>query len=183
MVPYVREVFDPQADGNCGFRCIAKALGYDDDGWFQVRREMLEYAQSHRSNYERMLGGSRGFEKLVTSLSVKKLSDKAPRAKWLDNFKHAQLVAETYRRPLCLLDPKLIGCSSWVPQQSGPPGNSTEPIYLSFVNGCHWQLVYVQGDPVPIPRPLITKSAVKPAHGWPKVLSARVNLWKKICLD
>ncbi|POW13536.1 hypothetical protein PSTT_03716 [Puccinia striiformis] len=33
---YIRGIFNPEGDGNCGFRCIAKALGYDDDGWMQI---------------------------------------------------------------------------------------------------------------------------------------------------
>ncbi|PLW27527.1 hypothetical protein PCASD_16259 [Puccinia coronata f. sp. avenae] len=28
---YVKNLFDPLGNGNCGFRCIAKALGYKDD--------------------------------------------------------------------------------------------------------------------------------------------------------
>ncbi|KAI7967199.1 hypothetical protein MJO29_000476 [Puccinia striiformis f. sp. tritici] len=30
--PFIRQVFNPIGDGNCGFCCVAKALGYEDDG-------------------------------------------------------------------------------------------------------------------------------------------------------
>ncbi|PLW38497.1 hypothetical protein PCANC_12481 [Puccinia coronata f. sp. avenae] len=33
---FIKTVFDPCPDSNCGFRCMARALGYDKDGWLQV---------------------------------------------------------------------------------------------------------------------------------------------------
>ncbi|POW17754.1 hypothetical protein PSHT_06315 [Puccinia striiformis] len=33
---YMNKIFDPLPDGNCGFCCIARALGYKVEGWFQV---------------------------------------------------------------------------------------------------------------------------------------------------
>ncbi|KAI7948614.1 hypothetical protein MJO29_010279 [Puccinia striiformis f. sp. tritici] len=38
---YITKIFDPLADGNCGFRCLAQALGYDDNGWLRVRNELI----------------------------------------------------------------------------------------------------------------------------------------------
>ena len=33
---YIKNFFDPLGDGNCGFWCIAQALGYGNNGWLQV---------------------------------------------------------------------------------------------------------------------------------------------------
>ncbi|POW21625.1 hypothetical protein PSHT_02124 [Puccinia striiformis] len=33
---YIKYVFIPIEDGNCGFHCVAKSVGYEDDGWFRV---------------------------------------------------------------------------------------------------------------------------------------------------
>ncbi|POW13171.1 hypothetical protein PSTT_03935, partial [Puccinia striiformis] len=47
LQPYITQVFDPTADRNCGFCCIAQVLGYKEDGWFQVRQELLKEATNH----------------------------------------------------------------------------------------------------------------------------------------
>ncbi|PLW07920.1 hypothetical protein PCANC_14861 [Puccinia coronata f. sp. avenae] len=34
----INGIYDPIGDGNCGFHCMAQALGYGKDGWMRVRK-------------------------------------------------------------------------------------------------------------------------------------------------
>ncbi|PLW15308.1 hypothetical protein PCANC_19991 [Puccinia coronata f. sp. avenae] len=54
---YVTHFFDPIGDGNCGFCCIAKALGYEDNGWLRVRNKMVEELTQNISTYYLLQGG------------------------------------------------------------------------------------------------------------------------------
>ena len=38
---YISRVKDVTADGNCGFRAIAYLMDMGEDGWVQVRRDLL----------------------------------------------------------------------------------------------------------------------------------------------
>jgi len=38
--PYVDEIVNVAPNGNCGFRAIALLLGYGEEGWPIVRREL-----------------------------------------------------------------------------------------------------------------------------------------------
>ncbi|KAI9613479.1 hypothetical protein KEM48_009723 [Puccinia striiformis f. sp. tritici PST-130] len=44
---YIQEIFNPKGNGNCGYRCLAKVLGYVDNGWFQVQEEISKEAESN----------------------------------------------------------------------------------------------------------------------------------------
>ena len=39
--PYIQHIKDVKADGNCGFRAIADLLGFGEDGWLHVRKDLL----------------------------------------------------------------------------------------------------------------------------------------------
>ena len=52
MRPYIQLINDVSVDGNCGYRAIASLMGYDDDGWKQVRKDMLNELISYRSLYD-----------------------------------------------------------------------------------------------------------------------------------
>lgn len=183
MTEFVKDVYNPRGDGNCGFRCAAKALGYaDDDGWFRVRQEMLQHVEQNQATYEKKCGGQRQFQKLLQSLTVKTIKDRIPVTKWLSNLSHGQILADTYSRPICFLGDVPIKCSTFIPHRTGPKGTK-DPIYISFVKGNHWVLVYMAHEPVPIPPPMSSKSVLKVASKWPNIIRPSVLLWQKLVLQ
>ncbi|POW07694.1 hypothetical protein PSTT_08055 [Puccinia striiformis] len=56
---YITKIFDPLADGNCGFRCLAQALGYDDNGWLRVPKRAYCRDQRSQSELLEIAGGRR----------------------------------------------------------------------------------------------------------------------------
>ncbi|POW13879.1 hypothetical protein PSHT_07578, partial [Puccinia striiformis] len=130
---YIRGIFNPEGDGNCGFRCIAKALGYDDDGWMQVREEMWKEAEAHRPHYSKLLGGEPTLEKILEGLGVSELTKKITLAKWLNKMDHGPMIANTYGRPVVFLS--LETCGTFLPVRVGPKEVllSWTPIYFVLV--------------------------------------------------
>ncbi|POV94371.1 hypothetical protein PSHT_16256 [Puccinia striiformis] len=159
LQPYIEGIFNPKGDGNCGFHCVAKALGYNDDGW----------------------GREQEVTRIVEGLQVKTKKSKITLSKWLDKMAHGQVLANTYTRPVIFLS--LIACNSFIPSRMGPQESpDTKPIYLVHVDGNHWVLATVQeiDGVMPIP-PLIlaAKSSSKSARAWVAFTKKGVALYKQ----
>ena len=67
--PYIRHVKDVSADGNCGFRAIAGLVGLTEDGWRQVRKDLLQKLLTHVDNYKQLYGVENRVEELNDTLS------------------------------------------------------------------------------------------------------------------
>ncbi|KAI7933256.1 hypothetical protein MJO29_016940 [Puccinia striiformis f. sp. tritici] len=177
---YIQNVFNPIGDGNCGFHCVAKGVGYEDDGWFRVRQEMLKEISDHRELYLKLQGGEEELTRIIEGLQVKSKKTRIIPSKWLDKMAHSQCLANVYTRPVVFLS--LIDCNTFLPLRMGPHESSnTAPIYLIHVNGNHWVLALVEAinGVKPIPPPVLaTKSTSKNAKGWSAFIKKGVNLFK-----
>ncbi|KNE92480.1 hypothetical protein PSTG_14141 [Puccinia striiformis f. sp. tritici PST-78] len=181
LQPYIKGIFNPKGDGNCGFHCVAKALGYNDNGWFRVRREMIKEITENKASYAKQQGGEQEVTRIVEGLQVKTKKSKITLSKWLDKMAHGQVLANTYTRPVIFLS--LIACNSFIPSRMGPQESpDTKPIYLVHVDGNHWVLATVQeiDGVMPIP-PLIlaAKSSSKSARAWVAFTKKGVALYKQ----
>ncbi|KNE96692.1 hypothetical protein PSTG_10095 [Puccinia striiformis f. sp. tritici PST-78] len=181
LQPYIEGIFNPKGDGNCGFHCVAKALGYNDDGWFRVRREMIKEITENKASYAKQQGGEQEVTRIVEGLQVKTKKSKITLSKWLDKMAHGQVLANTYTRPVIFLS--LIACNSFIPSRMAPQESpDTKPIYLVHVDGNHWVLATVQeiDGVMPIP-PLIlaSKSSSKSARAWVAFTKKGVALYKQ----
>ncbi|KAI7938421.1 hypothetical protein MJO28_015341 [Puccinia striiformis f. sp. tritici] len=168
---YICGIFNPEGDGNCGFRCIAKALGYDDDGWMQVREEMWKEAEAHRPHYSKLLGGEPSLEKILEGLGVSELTKKITLAKWLNKMDHGPMIANTYGRPVVFLS--IETCGTFLPVRVGPKDSTAvlDPFYLVHVCGNHWVLAELQvvvDGVTPIP----------PVVGSSRATSQIIKAWK-----
>ncbi|POV94895.1 hypothetical protein PSTT_16587 [Puccinia striiformis] len=179
--PFIRQVFNPIGDGNCGFCCVAKALGYEDDGWFRVRQEMVKEIVGNKELYMKLQGGEQELKRIVEGLQVKSKKTKIDPSKWLNKMAHGQVLANVYTRPVVFLS--LVACNTFLPLKTGPHESSnTAPLYLIHVNGNHWVLATVEAidsvKPIP-PAVSATKSTSKNAKGWTAFIKKGVNLYKK----
>jgi histone-lysine N-methyltransferase SETD2 len=166
MKEFIQDVFDPTGDGNCGYHCVAKALGYGEDGWFWVRKEMLDKAKEHKRVSSRLQGGEGGFKLMIKALEVESKDTEIEETQWLSKMAHGQLIANTYQRPVIFLSKK--ECITFLPLRTVAPGDA-DPIYLLHVNNNHWVLAHVQEkDGVrPIPPPFFAQQGIsKVAKTW-----------------
>ncbi|KAI9612256.1 hypothetical protein KEM48_004272 [Puccinia striiformis f. sp. tritici PST-130] len=146
----VKDVFHPHGDGHCGFQCVSRALGYDNDGsdgFLRVRQEMIAEIEGNRPTYLKLQGGEEEVSKIIKGLTMQPSETIVPPEKWLDKMSHGQIVANAYSRPI----------------ESADPG----PLYLLHVNGNHWALPHVEGSVKPLAPPILaTRSTTKAAKGW-----------------
>ncbi|POW16997.1 hypothetical protein PSTT_00857 [Puccinia striiformis] len=177
---HIKDVFDPTADGNCGFRCLARSLGYAEDGWRKVRKELTKEATDHKGVYLKLQGGEESMNRIIESLEE---SSKSPitTSQWLNKMNHGQIIANTYRRPIIFISNE---CSNtFLPLRLGPSVKlGCEPVYLLHVNGNHWVLANVEGkDGVkPIPPPVLASRVTsKTAKNWLSHLKEGLALYIK----
>ncbi|KNE94806.1 hypothetical protein PSTG_11817 [Puccinia striiformis f. sp. tritici PST-78] len=179
---FVKDIFNPRGDGNCGFRCVAQALGYADDmGFMQVRDEMAREIASWRSNYTKLQGGENEMKKIINSLTVARAKESVGCDKWLDKMLHGQILANTYNRPIIFLSQG--DSNSFLPLRLGPKDSTrVEPIYLLYVDSNHWVLLEVGGidGDKPLPPPIrAPKFATKAAKAWPTYVQKGLALYKQ----
>ena len=65
--PYISHIQNVAGDGNCGFRAVAVSLGYDEDQWLYIRKQLLDELHNKYEVYANAF--SYGIEELETSLS------------------------------------------------------------------------------------------------------------------
>ncbi|PLW36931.1 hypothetical protein PCANC_21211 [Puccinia coronata f. sp. avenae] len=88
MKEFIKEIFNPTGNGNCGYHCVAKALAYKEDRWFQVRNKMLNKAKENRRFYSRLMGGEAGFNSMINSVEVESKDANIEESKWLSKMDH-----------------------------------------------------------------------------------------------
>jgi len=165
---YIKSIWNPPADGHCGFSCIARALAITDPSynrsfaWKRVRQECLHLLKQNRVFFETIWRGSDPVNKELTCLSPHAVNGEGTvwhKGNWLSKLDTGPILANKYNRPIVFLSPG--GDSNtifpnWLPPQSQPPV-SQEPIVLGFVNGCHYIHVQIAADDkglFPMPPPL-----------------------------
>ncbi|KAI7935717.1 hypothetical protein MJO28_016588 [Puccinia striiformis f. sp. tritici] len=159
---FVHNIFNPLGDGNCGFRCLAKALEYPDNGWFRVRQEMGKEVEANLAFYSKLQGGEASIKKIIAGLKVAKITAKIPLSKWLNKLDHGQVIANTYQRPIVFISTESSG--TFIPSQLGPRDENA-------VN-----------DVKPIPPIMGSKKlASQRSHdrGWKADLKAELNLYNQ----
>ncbi|POW04678.1 hypothetical protein PSTT_10221 [Puccinia striiformis] len=100
---FVPDIFNPLGDGNCGFRCLARALESPDNRWFWVWQEMVEEVEANPPFYSKLQGGEASIKKIISGLNIAKIKGKIPLSKWLNKLDHGQVIANTYQRPIVFI--------------------------------------------------------------------------------
>jgi hypothetical protein len=153
---YVTHFFDPIGDCNCGFRCIAKALGYKDNGWLRVRNEMVKELTQNILTYYPLQGGEQAVRTIINRIKAKTLKTKITMAKWLNKLLHGHVLSNAYGRPIKFISKK--ESLTFFPLRVLPSDSGNhDPIYLVHSNGTHRILANVEAEDgiKPIPPPMV----------------------------
>lgn len=51
MQPHVYSIFDVIRDGHCVFRAIVGLLGFEEDSWKKIRKDLADELRRHSSHY------------------------------------------------------------------------------------------------------------------------------------
>ncbi|KNE98973.1 hypothetical protein PSTG_07817 [Puccinia striiformis f. sp. tritici PST-78] len=181
---YIEDIYNPMGDGNCGFRCLTKALEYPEDGWFWVRQEMVKEVEGNIAFYSRILGGDASINKIIAALKVSELCANVSQSNWLNKMDHGQVIANTYSRPVIFISTE--SCGSFLPSRLGPKDDALilNPVYLLHVDGNHWTLPLVQtlNNLKPIPPIIGTKKlAAQRSHNreWKTEIQKQLDLYNQ----
>ena len=81
MRPFIVHMKDVRSDKNCWYRAIANLLDFGEDGWAQVRRDILTELNAFPYLYECVL---RGFERLeeISRRSITLMVEHLMRSGW-----------------------------------------------------------------------------------------------------
>lgn len=138
LKPYIKDIKDVLADGNCGFRVVAELIGIGQQNWCQVRREILEELQCHFDEYCILYGGVERLNELVTCLSHFK--GNASCNHWMTMPDMGYLISSRYNVVLVHLSKEQ--CLTFLPLRSEPLRAASQRVLtLGLVRDNHFVTV------------------------------------------
>ncbi|XP_057511836.1 protein NLP7-like isoform X3 [Actinidia eriantha] len=177
--PYIRHVKDVAFDGNCGFRAIAGLMNIgEEDGWVQVRRDLLTELNSHVDDYKSMYEGQEMITELTHRLSW--FDGCSGKDRWMTMPDMGHLIASCYNIVLYHLSHQQ--CLTFLPLRSVPiPAASRREIAIGFVNDNHFVEVFLlPNHPVP---PVVSswkRYRSSCAQGWDTTYNGRIQQFREL---
>ncbi|XP_058752124.1 uncharacterized protein LOC131625261 [Vicia villosa] len=169
--PYITEIVNVVADGNCGFRAIASWHGYSEDGWAMVRRDLDMELREKKDLYERLFGLS--LSEVRNGLLIDHVGFQPPE-KWLTLPEMGYLIANRYNIILVLLGNP---CLTFFPMTT--TFSPSAPTYcIGLVNRNHYLRVNMKEG---FPLPPVTLDWMKFRHqvatSWMLGFAGRLQHW------
>ncbi|XP_058773621.1 uncharacterized protein LOC131647810 [Vicia villosa] len=90
---YINDIVDVVPDGNCGFRFISSALGWGEDAFYDVRRQLHTQIQQHANLFSKLFYDT--VSDVSTSLLVKHLGEHG-KEKWMSIPDMSYCIASRY---------------------------------------------------------------------------------------
>ena len=172
--PYVSNIVNVKGDGNCGFRAIAVALGYNENYWRQIRNDLSDELLEHPIEYAMLY--EEDLNNLRDSLNFYGSSG-APRQHWLIMPPTGFLIANKYGRIVHLISKH--GSSTIFPLWHGPQDiPHHEFVVLAHVQGNHYMKIDLQeAFPLPPIWYLWHQHKSSRSAGWETFYAARLNAY------
>ena len=176
---YISHTIDVQPDGHCGFRAIAALIGYGEEGWSQVRLELMEEIQQNKNLYDQLYPDRNLVANLLFSLNW--FEPWAPEMYWMDSMPLGIVIASRYNLVLHTLGENIASCFTHLPLRTPPaPNQERREIAIAHV-GNHFVQVFLHPH-YPVP-PIPTwwwQHSSSEAKGWANRYRTRVHLWYEI---
>nr|KAJ0202577.1 hypothetical protein LSAT_V11C500243660 [Lactuca sativa] len=131
---YIDDIHDVKGDGYCGFQAVTVCLGYNEDHWLYIRKQLLEELESHYYAYHRVLIDR--FNEVYNSLRWFEIP--APFRYWLHMPLTGYLISNKFGViPQTIYDmlPSL---------ERSRTVSAPRAITLAFVNGNHYVSVFLK---------------------------------------
>ncbi|XP_004516432.1 uncharacterized protein [Cicer arietinum] len=173
--PYIDDIFDVAADGNCGFRAIALLLGFGEECWSLVRKRLDQEIVSHVTPYDRLFTGR--IKEVRDSLMISGLGVQ-PMDKWLSIPDMGYVIATAYN--IILVTFGLTFSMTFFPMRGSHSGSTKNDCIccIGFVNGNHWvPLRMKDGFPMPDIAPGWKQYRTNEATSWAIAYTGRLQHW------
>lgn len=93
---YIASQTDVTADGNCGYRVVAEAMGFGQKAWRNVRKDLLQELQSMPSLYKDLIYGPKRYEEFKHALNFDK-TGYAKKEYWMSMPDMGYLISTYYK--------------------------------------------------------------------------------------
>ena len=176
---YISHTVDVQPDGHCGFRAIAALIGYGEEGWSQVRFDLIEEIQQNKDLYDQLYPDRDLVANLLFSLNW--FEPWAPEMYWMDSMPLGIVIASRYNLVLHTFGENIGSCFTHLPLRIPPvPNQERREIAIAHI-GNHFVQVFLHPHyPVPpIPMWWWQHSSYE-AKGWAARYETRVHLWYEV---
>ncbi|XP_004512845.1 uncharacterized protein [Cicer arietinum] len=173
--PYIDEIFDVAADGNCGFRAIALLLGHGEECWYMVRNSLDQKIASHVTPYDRLF--TRLIREVRDPLKISGLGLQ-PMNKWLSIPDMSYVIATTYN--IILVTFGQTFSMTFFPMRGSHSGSTKNDriCCIRFVNRNHWVLLKMkEGFPMPEIAPGWKQYRIDEATSWAIAYTGRLQHW------
>ncbi|GFZ06530.1 hypothetical protein Acr_18g0007000 [Actinidia rufa] len=118
---YISHTVDVQPDGHCGFRAIAALIGYGEEGWAQVRFDLMEEIQQNKYLYDQLYPDRNLVANLLFSLNW--FEPWAPEMYWMDSMPLGIVIASRYNLVLHTFGEHVGSCFTHLPLRTPPIPN------------------------------------------------------------
>lgn len=147
FIPYVKGIINVRGDGNCGFRALAVALGYDENkGYEWIRLQMLAEYENNKQFYDELTRSEHTEAMFFEGLSRSFVGVFRPLPYWM----HMTMGAMLLSNRMGVVINCLSTTGSWTsfPFTYGPDEvPRIEPISIALVHGhSHFIMVQLEGD-------------------------------------
>ena len=179
MQRYISHTVDVKPDGHCGFRAIAALIGYGEEGWFQVRYDLMEEIRQNKRQYDQLYPDREIADNLLFLLEY--FGQPAPERHWMESMTLGIVIASRYNLVLHTFGENNWSCFTHLPLRSPPvPDQERREIAIAHV-GQHFVQVFLHPHyPVP-PFPMWWHNhSSDEAKGWATSYITRANLWYEI---
>ncbi|XP_048424670.1 uncharacterized protein LOC125467934 [Pyrus x bretschneideri] len=169
--PFIQQVKDVCHDGHCGFRAVADLVGLGENGYLQVRNDLLTELSSFSAHYGELYGSTDRVRELAQILSFFD-EGRAPFDRWMMMPDMGHLIASCYK--VVLFHLSSTQCLTFLPLWSAPvPLPRRRQIAIGFMNDCHCVEVFIRpGHPVPPITSDWSRYHTPAAQGWDTVYTS-----------
>ncbi|KAL7193515.1 hypothetical protein ACSBR2_025178 [Camellia fascicularis] len=131
----IKYVKDVTADGNFGFRAVAGLMGFGEEGWLQVRKDLLKELHAHSDHYRKLSGSQERIDDLTNILAYFEPNPGLDR--WMTMPDMGHLISSFYQ--VVLVHLSMQQCLTFLPLRSIPTSvASRKEICIGFVNNNHF---------------------------------------------
>ncbi|KAH0989406.1 hypothetical protein GBA52_000889 [Prunus armeniaca] len=176
--PYISSIRDFAGDGNCGYRVVAGLMGFGDDAWSKVRRDLLNELCSHETQYENLFGRRDRVDELMHTLSF--FEECPPYDRWLTMPDTGHIIASCYNVVLIYLSMSLS--ATFLPTRTTSlPLLERRHIAIGSVNDNHFVQVFLfPGHPMPPVSDCWHQVYLPDAEGWQTAYTERIQRFREI---
>ncbi|KAL4568445.1 hypothetical protein LXL04_024058 [Taraxacum kok-saghyz] len=174
--PYISHIQNVAGDGNCGFRAVAVSLGYDEDQWLYIRKQLLDELHNKYEVYANVF--SYGIEELETSLSF--FQTNAPREHLMTMPLTGFQIANRFGVIVIFLTKR--GSITIFPLWKGPEEFPYhQMITISLVYDNHYVMVQLERDfPMPTIPSYLRRHKNSCVPRWEAVYKSRLELYQQL---